>query len=70
MLNRFFTVTSKGKKGKHHTPFVQLETDAGEKLVLHLESASDLEHYDIDDEFAVAIGGGTRQAKLPGAEKK
>lgn len=69
-MQRFFTITSKGKKGKHKQPFLQLETDAGEKLVVYLESASDLENYDIDDEFAVVIGGGTKQAKLPGAEKK
>jgi len=70
MLQRFFTITAKGKKGKHHTPFLQLETDAGEKLIVHLESTSDLGNYEIDDEFAVVIGGGTKQARLPGAEKK
>lgn len=70
MLQRFFTVVAKGKKGKQKTPFLQLETDAGEKLVVYLESVSDLEKYDIDDEYAVAIGGGTKQSKLPGAEKK
>ena len=52
-------MTSKGKKGKHRTPFVQLETDAGEKLVLYLGSSSELEAYSIDDEFAVAVGGGS-----------
>lgn len=68
-LNRFFTVTQKGKKGKHKTPFLQLETEAGEKLVVHLGNVADLDEYNIDDEFAVAIGGGTRQSKLPGAKK-
>ncbi|MEM2107971.1 MAG: hypothetical protein QXL10_01625 [Candidatus Bathyarchaeia archaeon] len=64
MLQRFFTVTAKGKKGKHKQPYVELRTEAGEKLVVHLENAAELENYEVDDEFAVAIGGGTRQSKL------
>ncbi len=64
MLQRFFTVTAKGKKGKHKQPFVELRTEAGEKLVVHLESAAELAAYNIDDAFAVAIGGSTRQSKL------
>jgi hypothetical protein len=67
VLQRFFTVTAKGKKGKHKQAFLELRTDAGEKLVIHLESAIDLNDYQIDDEFAVAIGGGTRQSKLSGS---
>ncbi|MCW4048033.1 MAG: hypothetical protein NWE99_10835 [Candidatus Bathyarchaeota archaeon] len=66
MLQRFFTVTAKGKKGKNKQPFVELRTDAGERLTVYLESAAELAAYNIDDEFAVAIGGGTWQTKLPG----
>jgi len=70
MLQRFFIVIAKGKKGKHHDiPYLQLTTDNNEKLIVHLESASDLDNYQIDDEFAVVIGGGnSKQSKLPGAQ--
>jgi hypothetical protein len=70
VLQRFFVVMAKGKKGKHRTPFLQLETAEGEKLVLHLSSPSELSAYNIDDSFTVVVGGGLKQAKLPGTEKE
>jgi hypothetical protein len=63
-LQRFFVVVAKGKKGKQKTPFLQLQTDAGEKLIVHLASVSELADFNIDDEFAVVIGGGSKQSKL------
>jgi len=60
-LQRDFKVASKGLKGKHHTPFVTLQTIEGEKLTLHLDVKLQLDQFEIDQQFTVKIVEGEQQ---------
>jgi hypothetical protein len=61
-LQRDFKVVSKGLKGKNHTPYIVLQTLEGEKLTLHLESKTQLDEFEIDQEFTVKIVEGEQQS--------
>jgi hypothetical protein len=54
-MERSFKVSSKGLKGKHKTAFVMLGNDNGEKLELHLEAKSQLDDFQIEDEFTFKL---------------
>ena len=61
-MQRDFKVVSKGLKGKNKTPFVTLQTLEGEKLTLHLESKTQLDQFEVDQEFTVKIVEGEQQS--------
>ena len=55
-ISRDFTVIAIAKKGKAKTPTVTLETTDGEKLTLKLDESSDLDNFEIDQEFTMKMG--------------
>lgn len=59
-----FKVVQKGLDGTHETPFIRLRSQEGDKLLLYLESAGDLDGYEIGDELTVKIGP-SGQTTLP-----
>lgn len=61
MIERDFTVTSKGVKGKHQTPYVTFQNADGEKLTIHFESKQNLDDFQIDQEVTIKIVEGVQQ---------
>jgi len=59
VLQRFFTVAAKGIRGKNKKqPFVKLQTDEGDTLMLVLATKEDLAGFEIGQELPVTIGEG------------
>jgi len=65
MNQRFFTVVAKGLKGKDKKPYVSLESDEGDKLLLILASRDELAGWEILQDVPVVVGSAkSSQAKL------
>ena len=62
-MERSFRVSSKGLKGKNKTPFVILSNNDAEKLELHLEAKTQLDEFQIEDEFTFKLTP-TKQSRL------
>lgn len=62
-MERDFKVVSKGLKGKHDVPFIQLVSEYGDKVVWHFQDRKQLNNYHIEEIITVELS--QRQQTLP-----